>query len=864
MTQTGAVSTGLCELDDLIGGLNLGDTVVFKVEAVDDYHLFVAPFVERARAEQRRVSYMRFGEHPPLLEEGSRVEIHPLDPRIGFEFFTRSVYNIVVEQGAGALYVFDCLSELVSAWATDHMIGNFFEAICPFLAEMQAVAYFTLMRDHHSFATIERLRKATRILIDSFSHEGTFFIQPLKINRGPSPTAFLPHSKQGEQFLPLLNSIDSTRLYSSLARRTRNASSRQVDHWHRIFMAAEELYSEESSIAERRAVTQELCQHVIAREGAMLQLAERYFTLADMLEIKARMVGTGFIGGKAAGMLLAHNILRSDRTFDWSRHLEVHDSHYIGSNAYYSYLIFNGLWPLYMEQKTDEGYYAAAGELQERMLHGDFPPLIREGFQKLIDYFGTYPIIVRSSSLLEDSFGNAFAGKYESVFCVNQGSPEQRLAQLEQVVRRIFASTMSEDALTYRRQRVLDQQDEQMALLVQRVSGSYRGHYYFPELAGVGVSYNTFVWDRGMDPQAGMLRLVVGLGTRAVGRAEIDYPRVVALDIPEKRQHHGFEDIRKFSQHDVDLLNVRNNRLESVPLSRLTGEDLGIPWELYAVRDRQTMRMLEQRGRGGRDLWLLTFDRFLEESDFTPLLQRLLKTLEKAYQYPVDVEFTANFTPDRTVKIDVVQCRPLQTRGVRGRVEMPAEVPAERLLFRSRGHFMGGNRTQTLDWLIWIEAAAYLDLPTTEKYALSRAIGELNQQLSRRPDNRILLLGPGRWGTSTPSLGVPISFARISNLTALGEVAFPPGNLIPELSYGSHFFQDLVEADIFYLALFPESRDCELNIAWLRRQENQLARLDPEQVRFRSVLKVIRCPAMGLRLIADVMSQELICYEPEE
>jgi hypothetical protein len=497
------------------------------------------------------------------------------------------------------------------------------------------------------------------------------------------------------------------------------------------------------------------------------------------------------------------------------------------------------------------------------MLSGSFPEQIREGFQHLLEYYGQYPIIVRSSSLLEDGFGNAFAGKYDSFFCVNQGSPEERLEQLEDAVRKIFASAMSEDALTYRRQRGLEHQDEQMALLIQRVSGAYRQHYYMPELSGVGVSYNTFVWDKDMDPQAGMLRMVVGLGTRAVDRAEVDYPRVVALDSPKKRQHKGFEDIRKFSQRDIDLLNVNENRLETVSLLQLSREHVAIPWHLYAVKDYETIELLEQRGRKGEDVWLLTFDDFLEKTDFTMLMQRLLKTIEKAYDYPVDVEFTANFTQDRVAKIDVVQCRPLQTKGAEVQLDIPQDVHEERLFFRSTGNFMGGNISQNIDWIVWVEPAEYLRLPLAEKHEIASIIGRLNRRIANRENGRTMLIGPGRWGTTTPSLGVPISFSDISNLTALVEVAFTSGDLMPELSFGSHFFQDLVEADIFYLALFPDNKDCFLNAPWLQDRPNALDDLIPSSSRYEKVVRVYHASSPGLKLMANVVSQELVCFIEE-
>lgn len=863
MNSTEWISTGYAELDSILDGLRIGDNVVLKVESIENYRYFVGPFVDQALLDGRQINYMRFGDHLPLLGETPKVRVHQLDPRLGFETFATSVYHIAREQGAGAFYVFDCLSELLSAWATDHMIGNFFRVTCPYLFELNTVAYFALIRDHHSFDTVEKIRDTTQILIDVFSHEDHFHIQPLKVWQRRSPTMFLPHRKQGEQFIPLTNSYESTRLYNSLADRNRDASRRQIDHWHRLFIEAEELCSEIATEVERTNMIRHICLHMITREERMLTLVRQYMTIPDLLEIKSRIIGTGFIGGKAVGMLLAQSILRHDESFDWANYLEAHDSYYVGSNVYYSYIVQNGLWPLFMSQKTEKEYFSAADELRKQILTGSFPAQIREGFQHLLEYYGQYPIIVRSSSLLEDGFGNAFAGKYDSFFCVNQGSPEERLEQLEIAIRKIFASAMSEDALTYRMQRGLDQKEEQMALLIQRVSGAYRRHYYLPELSGVGVSYNTFVWDKEMDPQAGMLRLVVGLGTRAVDRAEIDYPRVVALDSPHKRQHKGFEDIRRFSQRDIDLLNVNENRLETVSLLNLSRENIDIPWQLYAVKDYETIKLLEQRGRKGENVWLLTFDDFLEKSNFTKLMHRLLKTIEKAYSYPVDVEFTANFTQDRSVKIDVVQCRPLQTKGSETHLDIPQNITEGQLFFKSVGNFMGGNISQYIDWVIWVEPVEYLGLSLPEKYEIARLVGRLNKRIANKDNGKTMLFGPGRWGTTTPSLGVPISFSEINNLIALVEVAFASGDLMPELSFGSHFFQDLVEADIFYSALFPDNKNCFLNLSWLQDRPNALDELIPSCSCYQKVVKVCHVPKQGLKLMADVVSQELICFSEE-
>jgi hypothetical protein len=240
-------------------------------------------------------------------------------------------------------------------------------------------------------------------------------------------------------------------------------------------------------------------------------------------------------------------------------------------------------------------------------------------------------------------------------------------------------------------------------------------------------------------------------------------------------------------------------------------------------------------------------------------MQKLLKAIEKAYEHPVDIEFTVNFNAERKPEIGVVQCRPLQTKGERRAVHIPADIPSEQLYFRSQGHFMGGNISQPLKWIIWVEPAAYIGLPLSERYDIARLIGRLNKLVADQTDSPTLLLGPGRWGTSTPSLGIPITFSEINNFTALAEVAYPSGALMPELSFGSHFFQDLVEADIFYLALFPQDPDCFLNSEWFDGQRNELERLLPASSRYKDVVKVCSFVDGDVRMMSDIVQQQLVC-----
>jgi hypothetical protein len=862
MTSFSRVSTGVKGLDEILNFLQTGDNVVMQVDDIGDYRSFVVPYVTTALENNERVIYMRFARHEPLLEPSGRIKIYKLNADAGFESFSTQVHNIIRQEGRDAFYVFDCLSDLLLAWATDLMIGNFFVITCPYLFELNTIAYFAILRGRHSFKTVARIRETTQVLLDVYNYQGTICVHPLKAWNRYSPTMFLPHIREGERFLPLMSSVDASSLFTYLADRSAVSAERKLDYWDRLFLKARELLEDESPEAadEKREMVEQLSRVLIGREKRMLALARDYFDLKDLLEIKDRLIGTGFIGGKSVGMLLARNILQRDSSFDWSAHLEIHDSYYIGSDVFYSYMVQNGWWKLLMAHKTREGYFEVARELRSLTLRGVFPAEVKEQFQLMLEYYGQSPIIVRSSSLLEDAFGNAFAGKYESFFRANQGTPEDRYENFEEAVRRIFASTMSEDALAYRFQRGLDRQDEQMALLVQRVSGAYRKHYFFPEIAGVGLSYNTFVWKQGMDPHAGMLRLVFGLGTRAVNRVENDYPRIVALDAPLVKAHSGINDARRFSQHEVDTLNLAENRFESLPLAQVLEEGLEARMQLLGVRDTEASDQMRAMGRPVKDFWILTFDELLSATEFPATMSRMLKTLERVYEYPVDIEFTGNFNIEGKLQVNLLQCRPFQTKGQDVRVAIPERIREDRVLLRQEGHFMGGSVSQPISRIICIDPQGYTKLSLSEKYDVARLVGRLNKLIEFRREMPTLLLGPGRWGTTTPAMGVPVTFSEINNVAAIAEIAYKDGSLIPDLSFGTHFFQDLVEMDIFYMAIYPDREGVFFNTAWLEALPNRLADLSVRDRCYEGVVRVCDTEGSGLRLLSDVVTQRVICF----
>lgn len=835
-------NTGLPGLDHVLKGLLPGDNLVWQVDSVDNYQPFVAPCCAAAKAAGKTVIYFRFARHEPLLPEGAGAEVHRLHPDGGFEKFIGDIHQVLSTVREHGVYIFDCLSDLAVDWCSDRMLGNFFRLTCPYVYEVEGLAYFAVLKNLHSPHAIATIAGTTQILLDVYRHDSNLYVHPIKVQQRHSPTMYMLHAWEGDKFRPVTESATIATILNSVPYDGPLVSRPRLGVWNRAFMQAEELVEAHGrprgSAAQEREASRKLMRMLLSRDERLLKLAEKHMMLQDLLAIWKRMVGTGLIGGKSVGMLLARAILRKADP-RWERLLEPHDSFFIGSDVFYSYLVQNGCWWIRQNQRSPSLFLQEAEEGRRRILTGTFPPDIQQEFAAMLDYFGQCPIIVRSSSLLEDALGNSFAGKYDSVFCVNQGPPEKRLDDFMSAVRHVYASSMSEKALRYRARRNLLEKDEQMSLLVQRVSGAMYGNLYFPQVAGVGLSYNPYAWDERIDPRAGMLRVVFGLGTRAVDRSDDDYTRVVALNAPDLRPEAGFEQVRRFAQRKMDLLDVAANRHLSMDLVDVIAQSPSIDLEMFATRDEELERLAVETGRPHVFSWILTFERLLAETRFVQDMRDMLQTLESAYGCPVDTEFALNFFGPEGYKINVLQCRSLQVHAEPGVVAMPDDVKKGDLLVEARGVVVGPSRMSTVERLIYVVPSIYSQMPINERYYVARLIGRLMHSDPKGTPPQVALLGPGRWGTTTPSLGVPVSYAEIGKAAVLCEIVSMREGLVPDVSLGTHFFNELVESNTLYFALFPNKDDNFLNERFLEQMPNRLERLLPQAGNWSRVLKVI-------------------------
>lgn len=847
------VKSGIEDFDKAIDNIRLGDNVVWRVSKLSQFRLFMEPYVKQALEDKRNIIYFRFASHEPLVEDCEEIKTINVPLTHRFEDFTVAIHNYIEKEGYDAFYVFDCLSELQTAWATDLMMGNFFRVTCPFLFILDTVAFFPIIRGKHSVSAINKILDTTQLFFDVFEDKNNIYVRPEKVWNRESETMLMPHIYEPNtgSFKPILDGVKSSRFYQTLGREKRSSMEHFSDSWDRFFNKARLKGESGMDISDDLS---KMCNIMMTRDTKMRKMVKKHFTADDYFDVRNHMVGTGMIGGKACGMLLARAIIRNNEE-DIDEVLEPHDSFYIGSDMYYTYIVDNNLWDIRIRQRTDEGYFEVADEFSDKLMSGTFSPAMEEQFVRIIEYYGQDPYIIRSSSILEDGFGNAFAGKYESVFCTNRGTPKEKLEEFEHAIKVVYASSMSLSALDYRKRRGLDKRDEQMALLVQRVSGSHYGSYYMPCAAGVGYSYSPYRIMKDSDPKAGMLRLVMGLGTSAVDRTEGSYPRIVNLDMPKKTSYSSSADKHKFSQGKSEVIDMNERCLKKLTLEDIESDLPDYLKRILLEHDYDAELRLREIGRN-RDVEFISCAGLVDNDKLMEQMRRMLRCISDEYDYPIDTEFTINVSDNGEYSIDLLQCRPLQVQKESKGRAMPKDIDENNIFLESKGASMGMSKVSKLDIIVFVDPVKYYNMPYKEKDFVAKLVGKINWHY-RDTDKNMMLIVPGRVGTSSPELGVPTTFADISAYSVICEVEESKAGYNPELSYGSHIFQDLVEANILYTAMFNNDKTLHYNPDKLAASPDIIDQFETRES-LQDIVHVYDVSARDFRVYNDVANEHLL------
>jgi len=598
-----------------------------------------------------------------------------------------------------------------------------------------------------------------------------------------------------------------------------------------------------------------------------LNVAKTAFELRDFVNLIDHMVGpaqgAGKLGGKTSGVLLAEKLIQEEmKTDEVLQDIAFPKSWYITSDTVLSFIHYNDLDEVSHVKYLDPLEIRQEQSFLEQIFkNSSFPFELIEGLRKIIRDFKDKPIIVRSSSLLEDSFGYAFSGKYKSLFVSNIGTEEERLNSLMSAIAEIYASTFSPDPIEYRRERGLLDFNEEMGILIQEVVGIKVGPYFMPTFAGVAFSRNEFRWSPRINREDGMIRIVPGLGTRAVDRMGNDYPILISPKRPNLLVNTLVEERVKYSPRFMDVINLETRMIETVDAAQLIKKYFdNIPrvTDVISIHDHgrlvNTFNIMVDPEKA--DI-VVTFQNLFEKTDFLEKIKRILGLLEEKIGVPIDVEFASDGE-----KLYILQCRPQsQSRGIE-RKPIPKDVPEDHKIFSTKRSVTTGQ-IENIEYLVYVVPEEYTNLTKREQMQkVAKIISELNIKLPRR---KFILIGPGRWGSKGDiKLGVPVRYGDINNSTLLVEVAKEKGGYTPELSFGTHFFQDLVESNIRYLGLYPDQENTLFNEQLLLESDNKLSTLLQSYKNFENVVRVIKVSEIilggTLSVIMDGETNEALAY----
>jgi len=612
----------------------------------------------------------------------------------------------------------------------------------------------------------------------------------------------------------------------------------------------------ELSLYTQKGLRVSLIRRLFSESPAFINVAKNFIEIKDFYDFLGKVIFPptchGKLGGKSAGLFLAKKIIEKvPEATSVLRAVKIPKTWYVTSDWIQSFVHHNDLEDVlnrkYMEIEQVRQEYPHLVALFKR---SSFPSEFANGLALALDDLGDVPLIVRSSSLLEDRPGSAFSGKYKSLFLGNRGTREERLTALMDAVAEVYASIFGPDPTEYRAERGLLDVHEEMGIMIQEVVGKRVGKFFLPACSGVAFSHNEFRWSARIKRDDGLIRLVPGLGTRAVDRIADDYPVLIAPGQPNQRANVTAEEVIKYSPKRIDLINLETNAFETVDVGEVLRSD-GAKYpqirNLVSLVSRERVEPLIGLlpDFATQDV-VFTFEGLIGKTTFLPCIRELLTLFQEKLATPVDIEFAYDGED-----FYLLQCRPQSFGTDATPVPIPQNLPADKVIFSASRHVSNG-KVPDITHVVYVGADEYSHLPDqASMHDVGRAVSRLNKILPKR---QFILIGPGRWGSRGDiKLGVPVRYSDINNTAMLIEVARQRGNYLPELSFGTHFFQDLVEASIRYLPLYPDDEATAFNEIFLRRSHNVLRDLLPEFAHLDETLRVIDVPVETGGLILRVL-----------
>ncbi len=591
-----------------------------------------------------------------------------------------------------------------------------------------------------------------------------------------------------------------------------------------------------------RWVTVGLIKYFLSDKPDFISIAAQYLNYSDFYDIINKIIypseSQGRIGGKGTGLFIANKILsKESENLPQLHSIKTPKTWYITTDTITKFLHYNDL------EELNEQKYREIQEIRleyrniiQLMKNCKLPPEIFNSLSVALDDFDNSPIIVRSSSVLEDQTGASFSGKYKSLFLANQGTKHERLAALQDAIIEVYASVFAPDPIQYRAERGLLDIHEEMGIMIQQVVGTKVGKYFFPLFSGVAFSNNEYRWSPRIKREDGLIRMVPGLGTRAVDRLTDDFPILVSPQQPGIKVNIVPEEVKRYSPKKIDVINLENNSFETLEISELLreyGNQINNINKIVSIMEYDHIRkanMFEIDFE--KNSLVVTFDGIIDESHYITQINTAIKALNAKLGYPVDIEFASDGND-----LYLLQCRPQSLREDTAPAPIPQNILAKDIVF-SANRYISNGIIQNISHIVYVDPERYSELSELEDLkTIGKIVSALNSFLPKR---QFILIGPGRWGSRGDiKLGVSVTYSDINNTAVLIEIAKNKSGYIPELSFGTHFFKDLVEANIRVLPLYPDDSGIVFNEKYLTKSKNILKTIFPEYEKYEDIIRVI-------------------------
>lgn len=524
----------------------------------------------------------------------------------------------------------------------------------------------------------------------------------------------------------------------------------------------------------------------------------------DDPEYEPMLIGGGTIGGKGRSLLFAIKMLRESGD-ERLASVRLPRSRYIGIDVFQKFI--EGIPHLDSLRASEDPEH-----IESEFLKHDLPESVRHALATfLVDMRG--PLAIRSSSMLEDSLKYSFAGKYMSPFIINGAAPlVDRVAEAERQIKRVYSRTYWPAAVAYRAKHGLG--DDMMGITLMRISGRWRGDFYYPTTSGVAYSHNSRRWTTRIKREDGLVRMVFGLPTTATKRG---YARTYSLSNPLLRpEGSDAYKVMKHAQEHFSVIARSTGQLATVDIKEVWRDsfrwhpDFSTFASLYMYDENngyfgtldRTSIFSPAEGKV-----CMPFETFPKaHKKFFTTMTTMLPLLQEKMGIYADVEFTYEPLEDR---LELLQSRPLWIPSMEA-AATPDDLDRRRTILRADRMITDGYR-EHIKHIIFIDPDAYA--ATNEFQAVARALAEMNDAVA--PD-RYILVAPGRVGSSNPKLGVPVRYDEIINAACIVEVGIPQTGHMPELSYGTHFFSDLETDEVLYMPVFAGEKDNIYDAEWFR------------------------------------------------